>query len=303
MTTKDSPRTTTQGGSWARRLVREPLVHFLLLGGLLFGAWYLFNDQPQVSDSNRIVIDEAQMASLAATFQRTWLRPPTHEELLGLVQDRIKEEILYREALALGLDRDDQVIRRRLRQKMEFVSIDLTEPDPPTEAQLQAYLDANMDRFRTSERLSFTQVYLKRDEQQRATALLQRLAGRPPSQLALDQLGDADLLPGVMQQADQPEIGRVFGRGFAEALSAAPLGHWSGPYASPYGQHLVYVSERLPAREPPLGEVQTAVAREWLAERERDANERFYRALRDRYTVEVAYPKVAAGDKLVAMQR
>jgi hypothetical protein len=186
---------------------------------------------------------------------------------------------------------------------MEFVSIDLTEPDPPTEAQLQAYLDANMDRFRTSERLSFTQVYLKRDEQQRATALLQRLAGRPPSQLALDQLGDADLLPGVMQQADQPEIGRVFGRGFAEALSAAPLGRWSGPYASPYGQHLVYVSERLPAREPSLGEVRTAVAREWLAERERDANERFYRALRDRYTVEVAYPKVAAGDKLVAMQR
>jgi len=303
MTTKDSPRTTIQGGSWARRLVREPLVHFLLLGGMLFGAWYLFNDQPQVSDSNRIVIDEAQMASLAATFQRTWLRPPTHEELLGLVQDRIKEEILYREALALGLDRDDQVIRRRLRQKMEFVSIDLTEPDPPTEAQLQAYLDANMDRFRTSERLSFTQVYLKRDEQQRATALLQRLAGRPPSQLALDQLGDADLLPGVMQQADQPEIGRVFGRGFAEALSAAPLGRWSGPYASPYGQHLVYVSERLPAREPSLGEVRTAVAREWLAERERDANERFYRALRDRYTVEVAYPKVAAGDKLVAMQR
>ena len=179
MTTKDSPRTTTQGGSWARRLVREPLVHFLLLGGMLFGAWYLFNDQPQVSDSNRIVIDEAQMASLAATFQRTWLRPPTHEELLGLVQDRIKEEILYREALALGLDRDDQVIRRRLRQKMEFVSIDLTEPDPPTEAQLQAYLDANRDRFRTSERLSFTQVYLKQDKQERATALLQRLAGHP----------------------------------------------------------------------------------------------------------------------------
>jgi hypothetical protein len=159
-----------------------------------------------------------------------------------------------------------------------------------------------MDRFQTTERLSFTQVYLKQGEQGRATALLQRLAGHPPSQLALDQLGDADLLPGVMQQADQPEIGRVFGRGFAEALSATPLGRWSGPYASPYGQHLVYVSERLPAREPSLGEVRTAVAREWLAERERDANERFYRALRDRYTVEVAYPKVAAGDKIVAMQ-
>jgi hypothetical protein len=293
----------TQDGSWPRRLVREPLVHFLLLGGLLFGAWYAFSDQPRVSDSNRIVINEAQMASLAATFQRTWLRPPTHKELVGLVQDRIREEVLYREALALGLDRDDQVIRRRLRQKMEFVSTDLAEPDPPTEAELQAYLDANMDRFHTAARLSFTQVYLKQDEQERATALLQRLAGHPPSQLELDQLGDADILPGAMQQADQPEIGRVFGRGFAEALSAAPLGQWSGPYASPYGQHLVYVSERSPAREPPLGEVRTAVAREWLAERERDANERFYRALRKRYTIEVAYPKMAAGDRLVAMQR
>ena len=114
----------TQGG-WPGRLVREPLVHFLLLGGLLFGAWYAFNDQPPISDSNRIVLDEAQVASLAATFQRTWLRLPSHEELAGLVKDRIKEEILYREALALGLDRDDQVIRRRLRQKMEFVSTDL----------------------------------------------------------------------------------------------------------------------------------------------------------------------------------
>jgi len=108
----------TQGDSWTWRLVREPLVHFLLLGGLLFGAYYALNDEPQISDSKRIVIDEAQMASLAATFQRTWLRPPTPEELVGLVEDRIKEEILYREALALALDQDDLVIRRRMRQKM-----------------------------------------------------------------------------------------------------------------------------------------------------------------------------------------
>ena len=303
MTTKDSPRNMTQGGSWARRLVREPLVHFLLLGGLLFGAYHAFNGQPQIGDANRIVLDEAQIASIVATFRRTWMRPPTQEELDGLVQDRIKEEILYREALALGLDQEDQVIRRRLRQKMEFISTDLTEPKPPTEAELQAYLDANIERFRTSERLSFTQVYLKQDEQERATALLQRLAGHPPSELELETLGDASLLPGAMQQADQPEIGRVFGNDFAATLLASPLGRWSGPYASPYGQHLVYVADRLPAQEPKLSEVRTAVEREWLAEREREANERFYRALRDRYTVEVAYPKVAAGDKLVAMQR
>jgi PPIC-type PPIASE domain len=301
MTHEDLIRQPTTGG-WLSRLVREPLVHFLLLGGLLFGAWYAFHDQPQISDDNRIVLDEAQVASLAASFQRTWLRLPTHEELVGLVQDRIKEEILYREALALGLDRDDQVIRRRLRQKMEFVSTDLSEPGPPSEAQLQAYLDAHSDRFRMSERLSFTQVYLKEDGQEQATAVLQRLAGHPPSQLELDQLGDASLLPATMQQADEPEIERVFGNDFAATLLAGPLGQWSGPYASPYGQHLVYVSDRLPAQEPKLSEVRTAVEREWQAEREREANARFYQALRDRYSVEVAYPKPRAGEALAALQ-
>jgi hypothetical protein len=289
-------------GSWSRRLVREPLVHFLVLGGLLFGTYYFLDDEPPNSDSNRVVVDEAQMASIVATFQRTWLRLPTREELAGLVQDRIKEEILYREALALGLDRDDLVIRRRLRQKMEFLHTDLTEPKPPTEAELQAYLDANMDRFRTSERLSFTHVYLKEDAQERTTALLQRLAGHPPSELEPETLGDASLLPGAMQQADIHDLDRVFGNDFAATLLAAPLGRWSGPHASPYGLHLVYVSEHLPAREPPLGEVRKAVEREWLAERQRQANERFYRALRARYIVEVAYPQPPARDDVVAMQ-
>jgi peptidyl-prolyl cis-trans isomerase C len=301
MTHEDMIRQPTTGG-WLSRLVREPMVHFLLLGGLLFGAWYAFNDQPPISDANRIVLDEAQVASLAASFQRTWLRLPTDEELAGLVKDRIKEEILYREALALGLDRDDQVIRRRLRQKMEFLSTDLTEPGPPSEAELQAYLDAHSDRFRTSERLSFTQVYLKEDGQEQATALLQRLAGHPPSELALEKLGDASLLPATLQQADQAETGRVFGQGFADALAAAPSGRWSGPYASPYGQHLVYVSERLPAQEPKLSDVRTAVEREWQAEQQRHANERFYQALRDRYSVEVVYPKPRAGEALAALK-
>ncbi|MGD2075729.1 MAG: peptidylprolyl isomerase [Gammaproteobacteria bacterium] len=292
----------TQSSSWPGRLVREPLVHFLLLGGLLFGAYYFLNDEPQVSDDNRIAIDEAQMASLAATFQRTWMRPPTQEELAGLVEDRVKEEILYREALALGLDRDDLVIRRRMRQKMEFLNTDLLEPEPPTEAELQAYLDDNMDQFRTTERFSFIQVYVKEDSRERATALLQQLTGQRRSEVDLAQLGDASLLPGVMQQADRHELGRVFGNDFAATLSAVPLGRWSGPHGSPYGLHLVYVSERLPAREPPLSEVRSEVEREWLAERRREANARFYQALRERYTVEVAYPKPAAGDDVVAMQ-
>jgi len=127
-------------------------------------------------------------------------------------------------------------MRRRMRQKMEFLSTDLTEPEPPTETELQAYLDARMDRFHRDERLSFTHVYLKEDGQKRAPSLLQQLAGHSPSGQELEKLGDASLLPGAMQQVDQAEIGRVFGKGFVESLSAAPLGRWSGPYTSPYGQ-------------------------------------------------------------------
>jgi hypothetical protein len=292
----------TQDGSWPRRFAREPLVHFLLLGGLLFGGYYFFNDEPQISEQKRIAISEAQVTSLAATFQRTWLRPPTHEELVGLVQDSIKEEILYREALALGLDRDDLVIRRRMRQKMEFLNTDLLEPEPPTEAELQAYLDAHRDRFRIAERFSLIQVYMKGDRQEQATALLQQLTGHSPSEVDLTQLGDASLLPGAMRQADRHELGRVFGNDFAAIVPDVPLGRWSGPYASPYGLHLVYVSERLPAREPALGEVRSEVEREWLAERQREANARFYQALRARYTVEVAYPQTPARNDVLAVR-
>jgi hypothetical protein len=132
--------------------------------------------------------------------------------------------------------------------------------------------------------------------------LLERLAEHAPTELELEKLGNASLLPGAMQQADRHELGRVFGNDFGATLSAVPLGRWSGPHASPYGLHLVYVSERLPAREPPLSEVRSEVQREWLADRQREANARFYQALRARYTVEVADPQPPARDDVVAMQ-
>lgn len=288
---------------WSIRLVREPLVHFVLLGGLLFGAYSLINDEPQAGDTNRIVVDAAQVTSLAETFERTWMRPPTKQELSGLVENHIKEEILYREALALGLDQDDLVIRRRMRQKMEFLNTDLSEPEPPTKSELQAYLATHMDRFRIPERLSFTQVFLQVDDRARASALLQQLTGRLPAQLKPDQFGDASLLPRTMQQAGERELVRVFGKEFWAELSAAPLAKWSGPHASPYGLHLVYVSERLQSREPALAEVREAVEREWLAERQRVGNERFYDRLRERYTVDVVYPARVSDPALASVSQ
>jgi hypothetical protein len=302
MKTTDRTRDSQRRDSWPRRLIREPLVHFVLLGAVLFGVYYATNDESPGDDTMRIVIDAAQLENIAATFQRTWLRPPTRQELAGLAEDRVKEEILYREALALGLDQDDLVIRRRLRQKMEFIGTDLAEPEPPTEAELQAYLDANSDKFLSAANITFTQIFLNSEHRDQATELLSSLTGRAPSQIDLDRLGDATLLPGAMRQVDPAEIARVFGNDLAESISSAPKSQWSGPYPSPYGEHLVYVESRVPARQADLSEVRSAVTRDWLAERQREANRRFYEALRSRYSVEIADPKAIGTDRL-AMQR
>ena len=141
------------------KCLREPLFHFLVLGAGLFTVYSMVNGS-QHAPVDRILVDEIQVMRLADQFQRTWVRPPIRSELQDLVEDSVKEEILYREARALGLDQDDLVIRRRLRQKIEFINVDLTELPAPTEAQLQAYFDVNQDRFHRPERFSFQQVYL-----------------------------------------------------------------------------------------------------------------------------------------------
>ena len=141
------------------KLLREPLFQFLLLGAGIFLVYSVVKGPAEVKP-NRVVIEETRVLRLAEQFQRTWMRPPTRQELKGMVEDFVKEEVLYREAQALGLDQDDLVIRRRLRQKMEFLNEDLTESQAPTDEELQAYFDANQKRFRRPDRFSFQQVYI-----------------------------------------------------------------------------------------------------------------------------------------------
>jgi len=275
------------------RLVREPLVHFLVLGAALFLLYgYVGDDGAERAD--RIVVDEAEIQRLAEQFQRTWMRPPSRQELEGLAQDYVKEEILYREALALGLDQDDLVIRRRMRQKMEFLNADLVEQQVPGEAELQAYLDAHPDKFRQPARFSFEQIYLSTGQspdsaQRKAAALLLRLQAEPESDW--QALGDPTLLPVALDDASVRDIAASFGRALANTIPAAPLNRWSGPYASEYGLHLVKVSEHTPA-------IRALVEREWGNEHRQQANERFYQALRERYAVEIRLPDATAGDKL-----
>ena len=288
-----------------KRILREPLLHFLLLGAGLFIAYDMMQKPGARSDSGAIVVTMGQVENLAATFAKTWQRPPTPEELAGLVRDRVREEVYCREAKALGLDQDDTVIRRRLRQKMEFISDDIAAQAEPTDAELTAYLEAHPDLFQVEPRFTFRQVYLnpaKHGENlaRDAAQLLDRL-NQSGAQADASQLGDSLMLQHQFAGASLSEIANQFGEKFAAKLSELRLGEWQGPIESGYGMHLVLVSDRIEGRLPALAEMRDAVRREWDNARRLEANDKFYQELLKRYTVTIEglepadkQPKLAA---------
>ncbi|HEX6811560.1 MAG TPA: peptidyl-prolyl cis-trans isomerase [Planctomycetota bacterium] len=232
-----------------------------------------------------------QIEQLAATFAKTWQRPPTSEELAGLVRDRVREEVYCREALALGLDRDDTVIRRRLRQKMEFVSDDIAALAEPSDAELEEYLRAHPASFRVESRYTFRQVYLdpgKHGEKlaEHAARLLVQL-NQAGAEADLSMLGDSLLIEPQFTALPTGEVSKQFGEPFALELGRLEVGRWQGPVESGYGVHLVFISEREEGRLPALAEVRDAVRREWENARRIAENEAFYRRLLERYTVSI----------------
>jgi hypothetical protein len=272
-----------------RRLLREPLFHFVLAGVLIFLLAGRFGSSDTGSD-RRIVVTETTVANLSTGFERTWMRPPTSAERNGLVDDFVKEEILYREALALGLDRGDIVIRRRLRQKMEFLQADLVDPGPLSDAELEAFLMENAERFQIPATLSFRQVFVdptpsKGPAEPRVAQLIGRLRAAPEG--AGDVWGDPTLLPRSLERATPRQVAAQFGPGFFEAVAEMPVASWSGPVASSYGLHVVWVGEHAPARRPELDEVRDAVERELRMTRRNEGSERVYRELRERYDVTI----------------
>ena len=284
------------------KFLREPLFHFLILGAGLFVIYFAVNG-PVSNPADRIVVDETQALRLADQFQRTWMRPPTRQELQALAEDYVKEEILYLEARALGLDQDDLVIRHRLRQKMEFLSAALAEPQAPTDAQLQAYYDANRERFQRPGRFSFQQVFLNphsrsNDVKRAAVELLARLNTEPSLAVDPTSIGDATMLPALLDDVTLQEAANAFGYGFAGDIEKAPTGRWAGPYESSYGVHLVRITQREAGGLPALAEIRSLLEREWYAERRKEANEHFYQTLRARYDVEIRLPTDSTGKTL-----
>jgi hypothetical protein len=275
------------------------LLHFLGLGAALFVLFGMIEKKDTEAPA-KVVISTSRVVALADRFARTWGRPPTEHELQDLVEDYIRDEIFYREGRAAGLDRDDFVIRRRVRQKMEFLAEDTATAEPSDE-QLAAFLASNPERFRTEDRLTFHHVFLS--AARRGSALdgdAERIADTLARKSALVDtatIGDPFLLGEEFREMSQSDVARMFGEGFAKRLSAVEPGGWQGPIPSSVGVHFVFVDARAEGSLPPLDTVREIVQREWLNARRIEAELKLYHRLRDRYQIVVeTAPKGAASE-------
>ncbi len=288
-----------------KRVLKEPLLHFLVAGAALFVLFDGVGGNGGGTAENRIVVTLSDIERLSVLWQRRWMRPPTEAELDGLIEDHVREEILYREALALGLDRDDTIVRRRMAQKMEFLTEDFAEQAAPSDDELERFLSEHPERFLVPARLTFSHVFLSFDRRgvraaEDAEQLLVVLKERGPE---VDPLayGDPTVIEPRHERLTPREIARLFGGAFADAVAPLAEGRWHGPVGSGYGVHLVYVHEREAERMPALEEVRESVTTELVAERQRQTNDAFYEELRKRYQVIIEEP--AAGEPGVAMLR
>jgi len=274
------------------RLVREPLLHFLVLGAALFVLQSIVRPGIVGRRTTRIDVGPDELAWITNTWLQQYRRPPTESELHALVDDYVREEVLYREALAMGLDRDDIIIKRRMVQKMSFLSEDVATEHAPTRQQLERYYAGNRERYRLPPRLTFTHVYFSTDRRGAAARtdaerVLATLRGAAAPARA-PELGDRFMLQYDFAERSPDEIAQLFGGVFAESLFALPpVAGWQGPVASSLGLHLVRVIARTPGRLPALDEVMALVSQDYDLQRRNDANARRYASLRDRYTVHV----------------
>lgn len=274
-----------------KRFLREPLVHFLLLGSVLYFAFGLVAESEAVEAKDEIVITKGEIARLEALFEKTWRRPPDERERAGLLEDYIRQEVYYREALVAGLDLDDIVVRRRMQQKLEFLTEDVTDQIDPTEEELEAYLREHPGDFRGEPTLSFSQIYLNPDRRKKieedALELLARLTASGP-ETDMSALGDR-LVSAETSYRDASEltVERALGKRFVTELEKLPEGEWSGPVQSGFGLHLVFLEGRTPGQVPGLAAARDAVVREWSEAHRKKMRAAIYAELSQKYVITV----------------
>jgi hypothetical protein len=285
--------------TWLPKLLHEPLIHFLLLGAFLFGL-HAYLQNSAAPTAQQIVVSAGKIEHLSAIFSKTWQRPPTEEELQGLIDDYILEEVAYREGKAIGLDQDDTIIRRRIRQKLDFIAEDLASQTEPTEAQLVEFFDSRRESYSSDVRLSLRQVFFDPerhdvDLEQEIAALVEKLEEDPAN--GSPDLGDRSLLEYQYQDVSQREISSIFGDEFAAKVVELPPQIWHGPVRSAYGLHVVIVDQRQSGRLLELDEVLDAVRRDWEHLNRQTLADNFYRGLKEKYQVSIEWPNMAPSEE------
>lgn len=280
-----------------KSLLREPLIHFLLIGAALFLFFEVF-DNPADQESSRVVITTGQIEYFKASYSRSRQRLPTELELQGLIDAHVREEIFYREALSLGLDKNDPIIRRRLQQKLELMSDDLVGIIIPSDEDLHHFLEIHADTFKTEPKIAFRHVYLNVAQHgnsvENEAARLLTLLSSEGIKTDPDTLGDRLMLPKTFNLTSINEIARMFGKPFSLELINSKHGQWVGPVQSGYGLHLIMITEYVAGRLPLLDEIRESVEWEWSAAHKAELKEDIYSTLRGKYTVVFEQPEIGA---------
>lgn len=266
-----------------KNLLREPLLHFIIFGTLIFGVYQFV---PSINTNVTFIVSEQRIQILSELFKATWHRAPTNKELNALIDDYILEELYYREALLLGLDQDDPVIRRRLQQKMEFISNDLSSIIDATDIELELFLTRNIEEYCGDSTYSFRQIFIDPTKNDDPRMLAQQWLN---SIEKLEPRGDNTMLPEALNLKTQREISSIFGDEFSASIANAKPEIWLGPITSGFGLHLIYINNVQHAKNPSLDQVRDKVNRDWAYQQQGKIQLAMDAKLRQKYSVTVDY--------------
>ncbi len=279
-----------------KRWIREPLVQFLLIGGMLFtGYAFLSPGSKQVENTKRIELTMDDIKQLQISFAAKWQRPPTEQEFAQLVENKIREEVLYREALALGLDKEDTIVKRRMAQKMEFLAEDVSDAHEPTNEELQAWFEENQKQFMQPGRITFRHLYFSPDRrgpnaQEEAELALKKLEGKPADWPGSRNLADPFMFQDYYGDKTIEQLAKEFGPQFAQDVFQLKPGSWQGPIESGYGWHLIWVDSVSPEHFSQFEEVEPDVNSAWMAAQRAEYWARSYAEMRKKYEVYLPKP-------------
>ena len=297
--------------SLLKRWLREPLLHVLLIGATLFVVYYALNPGAgQLQDSNRIAITADDLAQIRLAWMAQWQRPPTPEEMRNLLDGKIREEVLSREAVALGLDKEDTIIKRRLAQKMEFVMEDASALREPADDELKRWFAQNAQRFATPSLVTFRHLYFSPDlrgvhARDDAMEALRKLAGKTEEASELQKLSDSFMFQDFYAERSPDQVAGIFGTAFAQALLRLEQGKWQGPVESGLGWHLVWVESTTPGRVPSFEEAEAGVKSEWSDEQRAESKRKLFDHMKARYQIVLpeAAPATSGGAHAAAASR